>query len=84
VLKEFYLFMMPAAYILSNKEYFPIEAITNGANIIRTFVETTMKKAGGKLFVSALKKANQLTDLVDVLYQQHQAGRKVTDENNTA
>ncbi|MEO8403393.1 MAG: hemerythrin domain-containing protein [Chitinophagaceae bacterium] len=65
---------------LINKESFPIEAITKGATIIRTFVEDYHEKQEEDYLFPRFRKANQLTDLVDVLYQQHQAGRKVTDE----
>lgn len=65
---------------LMNKEDFPIEAISNSANIIRTFVEDYHEKQEEDYLFPRFKKANQLTDLVDVLYQQHQAGRRVTDE----
>jgi hemerythrin-like domain-containing protein len=65
---------------LMNNESFPIEAITNGAKIIRTFVEDYHEKQEEDYLFPRFKKANQLTDLVDVLYQQHQAGRRVTDE----
>lgn len=63
-----------------NKESFPVDAITKGANIIRTFVEDYHEKQEENYLFPRFKKANQLTDLVAVLYQQHQAGRKVTDE----
>jgi hemerythrin-like domain-containing protein len=65
---------------LINKESFPVDAITKGANIIRTFVEDYHEKQEENYLFPRFKKANQLTDLVDVLYQQHQAGRRVTDE----
>ena len=63
-----------------NKEDFPIEAISNSANIIRTFVEDYHEKQEEDYLFPRFKKANQLTDLVNILYQQHQAGRRVTDE----
>jgi hemerythrin-like domain-containing protein len=63
-----------------NNESFPVEAISNGAKIIRTFVEDYHEKQEENYLFPRFKKANQLTDLVDVLYQQHQAGRRVTDE----
>jgi hemerythrin-like domain-containing protein len=65
---------------LMDKESFPIEAISDGAKIIRTFVEDYHEKQEENYLFPRFKKANQLVDLVDVLYQQHQAGRRVTDE----
>lgn len=65
---------------LVNKTSFPVEAIQNSANIIRTFVEDYHEKQEENYLFPRFRKANQLTELVDVLYQQHQAGRRVTDE----
>jgi len=39
-----------------------------------------MKSRKKIIYFRVLKKAHQLEDLVDVLYSQHQAGRKITDE----
>ena len=58
----------------------PMDALAGAAGIIRTFVEDYHEKQEEDYLFPRFKKANQLTDLVDVLYQQHQAGRRVTDE----
>ena len=65
---------------LMDKTSFPMEAIANSATIVRTFVEDYHEKQEENYLFPRFKKANQLTDLVDVLLQQHQAGRRVTDE----
>jgi hemerythrin-like domain-containing protein len=65
---------------LINNESFPIDAVTNAAGIIRTFVEDYHEKQEENYLFPRFQKANQLTDLVQVLLQQHQAGRKVTDQ----
>ena len=65
---------------LVNKTSFPKEAIGNAANIIRTFVEDYHEKQEEQYLFPRFQKANQLTDLVDVLLQQHQAGRSLTDQ----
>lgn len=65
---------------LINKQAFPKEAIANAANIIRTFVEDYHEKQEENYLFPRFKKANQLTDLVNVLLQQHQAGRTLTNE----
>ncbi|MEP6595563.1 MAG: hemerythrin domain-containing protein [Ginsengibacter sp.] len=65
---------------LINKETFPKEAIANAANIIRTFVEDYHEKQEENYLFPRFQKANQLTDLVNVLLQQHQAGRRLTDQ----
>jgi hemerythrin-like domain-containing protein len=65
---------------LVNKETFPKEALLNSANIIRTFVEDYHEKQEENYLFPRFKKANQLVDLVNVLLQQHQAGRRLTDQ----
>lgn len=65
---------------LINKESFPIEAITNAAGIVRSFVEDYHEKQEENYLFPRFEKANQLTELVQTLRQQHQAGRTVTDQ----
>jgi hemerythrin-like domain-containing protein len=65
---------------LVNKETFPKEALLNSANIIRTFVEDYHEKQEENYLFPRFKKANQLVDLVNVLLQQHQAGRRLTSQ----
>ena len=65
---------------LVNKETFPKEALLNSANIIRTFVEDYHEKQEEDYLFPRFKKANQLVDLVNVLLQQHQAGRRLTGQ----
>src|SRR5436309_13295536 len=68
VLKRVLLIYDACRMHLINKESFPVEAITNGANIIRTFVEDYHEKQEENYLFQRFKKANQLTDLVDILY----------------
>jgi hemerythrin-like domain-containing protein len=65
---------------LMDKTSFPIEALFNSATIIRTFVEDYHEKQEENYLFPRFQKANQLTDLVNVLLQQHEAGRKLTDQ----
>ncbi|HTM91587.1 MAG TPA: hemerythrin domain-containing protein [Flavisolibacter sp.] len=65
---------------LVNKTAFPKEALANAAGIIRTFVEDYHEKQEENYLFPRFKKANQLVDLVDTLLQQHQAGRRLTDQ----
>jgi hemerythrin-like domain-containing protein len=64
--------------IRSNRE-FPPEAVTNGATIIRKFIEDYHEKLEEDHLFPRFRKAGKLTDLVEVLYAQHQAGRRITD-----
>lgn len=65
---------------LLNQENFPKEALFNAAGIIKTFVEDYHEKQEENYIFPRFQKANQLTDLVKVLLEQHQSGRKLTDQ----
>lgn len=64
--------------IRSNKE-FPPQAVNDGATIIRKFIEDYHEKLEEDHLFPRFRKAGKLVDLVDTLYAQHQAGRRVTD-----
>ena len=64
---------------IRDKRDFPPEAVTNGATIIRKFIEDYHEKVEEGHLFPRFRKAGKLTELVDVLYAQHQAGRRVTD-----
>ena len=80
VLKRILLIYDACRIHLINKESFPVNALYNAAGIIRTFVEDYHEKQEENYLFPRFQKANQLTDLVSVLLQQHQAGRKVTEQ----
>jgi len=65
---------------LVNKQSFDATVLLNSAGIIRTFVEDYHEKQEENYLFPRFKKANQLTDLVDTLLQQHHAGRIITDQ----
>jgi hemerythrin-like domain-containing protein len=65
---------------LVNKQSFQNEALLNSAMIIRSFVEDYHEKQEENYLFPRFEKANQLTDLVKILRQQHQAGRAITDQ----
>jgi len=56
-----------------------LEAQEDSAKIIREFVEDYHEKLEENYLFPRFKKAGKLVDLVDVLVQQHQAGRRLTD-----
>ena len=58
---------------------FPPDAVTDGATIIRKFIEEYHEKLEEDHLFPRFRKANKLVDLVTVLYAQHQAGRRVTE-----
>ncbi|GAL85745.1 hemerythrin hhE cation binding domain-containing protein [Sporocytophaga myxococcoides] len=80
VLKRILLIYDTCRLNIINKKSFPDEIITNSANIIRAFIEDYHEKQEENYIFPRFQKANQLTDLVQVLLLQHQAGRSVTDK----
>jgi hemerythrin-like domain-containing protein len=65
---------------LLNKEAIDVAALSQGAGIIRTFVEDYHEKQEEDYLFPRFKKANQLTDIVETLLQQHNAGRNITEQ----
>jgi len=57
----------------------PPGAITDGATIIRKFIEDYHEKLEENHLFPRFRKAGKLTELVEVLLAQHQAGRCLTD-----
>ncbi|WP_244646325.1 hemerythrin domain-containing protein [Bradyrhizobium campsiandrae] len=53
--------------------------ITQSAGIIRDFINNYHEKSEEEHVFPRFRKAGQMTDLVDTLLRQHEAGRKVTD-----
>ena len=58
----------------------PPDTVTDSAKIIRNFIEDYHEKLEEDFLFPRFRKAGKLVDLVDVLYDQHQAGRRVTDQ----
>lgn len=57
-----------------------IESVAQSAQIVRSFIEDYHEKDEEEYIFPHFKKAGKLANLVDVLLQQHQAGRKLTAE----
>lgn len=66
--------------LLAAKQSFPIEALSQSAGVIRTFVEDYHEKQEEDYLFPRFKKANQLADLVQTLLTQHNAGRAITGQ----
>ena len=79
VLKRILLIYGEALRRIDAKQDFPPEALADAAGIIRSFVEDYHEKLEEDFLFPRFEKANQLVDLVRVLREQHQAGRRVTD-----
>src|SRR6266540_807834 len=65
---------------LVNNEQFDLTVLNSSAQIIRTFIEDYHEKLEEDFLFPRFEKANQLTDLVQVLRSQHKAGRILTDQ----
>jgi len=65
---------------LINREQFPPETLYNSALIIRSFIEEYHEKLENDFIFPRFMKAGHLADLVQVLIEQHTAGRYITDQ----
>ena len=79
VLKRVLLVYGEAIRRIGANEDLPPETVMDSAKIIRNFIEDYHEKLEEDFLFPRFKKAGKLIDLVDVLLQQHQSGRKVTD-----
>jgi hemerythrin-like domain-containing protein len=79
VLKRILLIYGEAIRRIDNNEDLPPEPLADSAKIIRQFVEDYHEKLEEDFLFPRFEKANKLVDLVGVLLQQHQAGRRLTD-----
>ena len=79
VLKRILLVYGEALRRMDANEDLPPEPLADSAKIIREFVEDYHEKLEENFLFPRFKKAGKLVDLVDVLLQQHQAGRRLTD-----
>lgn len=79
VLKRILLIYGEGIRRLRANEDLPPQAIKDSATIIRTFIEDYHGKLEEDFLFPRFRKANKLVDLVDVLLEQHRAGRRLTD-----
>ncbi len=61
------------------KEDFSPQSVIDGATIIRKFIEDYHEKLEEDYLFPRFRKAGKLVDLVNTLYAQHQAGRRITE-----
>jgi hemerythrin-like domain-containing protein len=79
VLKRILLIYGEVIRRIEANEDLPPEPVAQSAKIIRDFVEDYHEKLEENFLFPRFRKAGKLVDLVDVLLQQHQAGRRLTD-----
>jgi hemerythrin-like domain-containing protein len=79
VLKRILLIYREVMNRIDSKRDFPPDVVMGSAKLIRTFVEDYHEKLEEDYLFPRFRKANKLVDLVEVLNQQHQKGRLLTD-----
>jgi hemerythrin-like domain-containing protein len=79
VLKRILLIYGETLRRIESNEDLPPDPVLDAAKVIREFIEDYHEKLEENFLFPRFKKANKLVDLVDVLFQQHQAGRRLTD-----
>ncbi len=79
VLKRVLLIYGEALRRMDANQDLPPEPIAASARIIRSFIEDYHEKLEENSLFPRFRKANKLVELVDVLQEQHQAGRRLTD-----
>ncbi|WGR93169.1 hemerythrin domain-containing protein [Bradyrhizobium sp. ISRA443] len=64
---------------LTRGEDFDVGVLSRAATIVHEFIEDYHERNEEQQLFPRFRKAGQMVELVDVLYQQHQAGRRLTD-----
>jgi hemerythrin-like domain-containing protein len=60
-------------------EDFDVAVLSRAADIVRQFIEGYHERNEEQQVFPRFRRAGRMVELVDVLYQQHQAGRRLTD-----
>jgi hemerythrin-like domain-containing protein len=79
VLKRILLIYGEALRRIEANEELPPQALLDSAKIIRSFIEDYHEKLEEDFLFPRFRKAKQLVELVEVLNNQHRAGRRLTD-----
>jgi hemerythrin-like domain-containing protein len=79
VLKRILLIYGEAVRRIQVNEEIPPRALMDSAKIIRSFIEDYHEKLEEDFLFPRFRKARQLVDLVEILTDQHRAGRRLTD-----
>jgi hemerythrin-like domain-containing protein len=80
VLKRALLVYGECLHRLESRADFPPDVVAGTANLIRRFIEDYHEKLEEEYLFPRFRKAGRLVDLVGVLYAQHKAGRRLTDQ----
>ena len=63
----------------ADNERFDTSVIRQAAEIVHDFIEDYHERNEEQQIFPRFRKAGQMLNLIDVLYQQHQAGRQLTE-----
>ena len=80
LLKRILLIYDEVAGRIAQHEEFAPATVTDSAKIIRSFIEQYHEKLEEDYLFPRFRKHNLFVELVDVLQQQHEAGRRVTEQ----
>ena len=80
VLRRILLIYEEAGRRIETGQEMPGEPLGDAVAIVRAFVENYHEKLEEDLLFPRFREAGTLVDLVDVLLEQHKAGRRLTDE----
>ncbi|MGE5340394.1 MAG: hemerythrin domain-containing protein [Candidatus Omnitrophota bacterium] len=79
VLRRILLIYNEALRKIQANEELPPQELLHAAEIIRSFIEDYHEKLEEDFVFPRFRKAKRLVDLVDILFNQHQAARRLTD-----
>lgn len=79
ILNRLLLIYQEIANRIENNQDFSVETLAQAAKLTRDFLENYHEKLEEEYIFPLFVKADQLVDLVHVLKDQHDAGRKLTD-----
>jgi len=79
VLRRVLLVYREAARLLATRDELPIEPLADSVRMVREFVENYHEKLEEDMLFPRFRNARTLTELIEVLARQHQAGRRLTD-----
>lgn len=79
VLNRVLLIYQAALDRFARADAFDTSTISEAARIVQAFIEGYHERNEEQYLFPRFRRAGKMLDLVDVLYQQHQAGRRLTD-----
>jgi len=79
ILRRILLIYEESLHRMDTGQDFPVDSLATASRIIRNFVEDYHEKLEEDFLFPRFRKAGRFVDIVNVLNQQHKAGRRLTD-----